>query len=271
MTKRSGMIVGGLLAGLGRGLEMNAAQIREDALLKLREQMVIDAESRQEQRTIEGEQRRGEDLVGKAGLLSLTSDLRQGEENLQQGNRERLLEIKHGQDLEQIRARGSEDRATQEVKLEGDKELERLRSSLDISEDAASQRLSQEINSGEVKSIEQADDGSMVVVYNDGRPVRVTNVKLRDKSSGDDDEGTGTGAIAAAQGRRGGGTAANATRAAPAAEPAATRLQMQNSVDAMLHSGSIPRGQAVGQKLTAPDGTELTWNGQRWIVDPEGT
>ena len=59
MPKRSGMIVGGLLAGLGKGLEMHAAQVREDALLKLRERMVIDAEARDEQRTIAGETRRG--------------------------------------------------------------------------------------------------------------------------------------------------------------------------------------------------------------------
>lgn len=268
MAKRSGMIVGGLLAGLGRGLEMQAAQMREDALLKLREKMVIDAENRAEERTIAGEQRRGEDLPGRVGLLGLAQEYKRLEGETEQQYKERLLTIQHGNELEEIGARGEQDRVTQGVKFENDKQLERLRSSLDISEDAASQRLAQEIDANEVKSIEAADDGSMLVVYNDGRTVRMRNVKLRD--NGGEGEETG-GLIAGAQARRNGVAAASPPPAAAATSTKPTAQQLQNSVDAMLHSGSIPRGQATGQKLTSPDGTELTWNGARWIVDPEGT
>ena len=60
--------------------------------------------------------------------------------------------------------------------------------------------------------------------------------------------------------------AAKPAAAAVKAAPAATPKQLQNSVDAMLASGSIPKGQQVGQTLTAPDGTVLTWDGKRWKV-----
>lgn len=283
---RSGLLFGGALAGLGQGLSMHAAQLREDALERLRNQRqieaegrantrLIDAETRGEEREVRADARRGTDLPGKTGLLNLQAKQDRLAARQEQGYKMEQLGVTQQNELERIEARTEGDIRVEGVKFENDKQLKRLQSNLDTARDAAAQRLSQEINSGEVQSVEAADDGSMLVVYNDGRTVRMTNVKLRDSGSGDDEGG---GTIAAAQDRRGGGTPtptpapAQRTQTPPEKTQQGAR-QIQSGVDQLLSSGQLQPGQGNGQTATIPAGmiaatpVTVTWDSRakRWV------
>lgn len=168
-------IIGGLLGGLGKGMEMTAMQAREDALEKLREQRRIDGEARGEQRLIGQEDRqegrvirqegRAEerdvrsdqrDYTVKTGLLALAQDYKKAENE---------TEFEYKVRLENIQARNA-------ANLAG------VKASLDDRNDAKSQSRAAAIQSGEVSSVETSADGNMVLIYKTGRR-EVTDIKAK--------------------------------------------------------------------------------------------
>ena len=211
-----GFILGGLLKGLGSGLTMNAQQKREDALLALRRQYQLEdantadareiaKEGRAETRDIASDTR---DAAVKTGLLEVANRYAQQQGETKQAYEERL-----------IRIRGEEDRKGATHKGGIDRGLEAFRSKLDTARDAESIKLKAEIDGGQVKSVEAADDGSMLVTYTNGSVVK-KNVKLREtrrETEGSDGEGS----ISGARNRRD-GTAAPAAAPKAAAKPTNT-------------------------------------------------
>lgn len=171
----SGMIIGGLLGGIGKGMEMTALQAREDALEKLRQQRKIEDEGRQEQ-TLIGREGRLEDRVirqegraetrdiakdkrdytVKTGLLALSQQYKMQENETEQQYKERLERIKQA----------------------GDANLARLKAGLDRSNDAASIKLKAALDNGQVDSTEVDEDGNLVILYKNGK-TETTAIKAK--------------------------------------------------------------------------------------------
>lgn len=273
-------ILGGLLSGIGRGIENNAIANREAALEALRRQDRKDEIAQQRSdRTTERQQDRDwqiEDQKSaeklKTGLLALQHEYDMTE-----------LEVRQKFSLDEIAARGNQDRQTashkgaidaqlQAYKADDDKELENLRTANE---------------NEQVHSTDIAEDGSLVVLFKDGRKVRLKQKMDRGGSSGDD---TDTGTIAQARQRREGTLTAKprapakpeaktlpnaSTRDAPANlnSPAAKKA-IEASAAQFVRQGSLGPGTQVGEKVTAPAGAlapepvTLQWNGQRWIYVP---
>lgn len=285
---RSGMVFGGLLAGLGQGITMQAAQLREDALLKLRRQWQqedaataednqIAQETREEERAVRTDERRGTDLGGRVGLLELAQRYKREEGETEQAYRERLEEIRQGNTLEQIERRGGIESRQIEQRGKVDERLARVRSDLDLRNDAASQRLAREIDRNEVEVVGVSPEG-FIIVRDDNRGLVTTTVKMA-SSTLDGGEGQG-GLIGAARARREGSQAPAARPAAPApsqSESAADptpKQAVERTVAQMVASGQLAPGTRVGETVTAPAGAlapgpvTVTWDGTRWVYSP---
>lgn len=122
----SGMIIGGLLGGLGKGMEMTALQAREDALTEARNQRVVEAEGRSEQRVIasegrlEGRVMRQED---RAESRDVRSDQR--DYTVKTG----LLAVAHKQKMLEGETEQAYKIRLKQMDVDADKALERLRQS----------------------------------------------------------------------------------------------------------------------------------------------
>ena len=165
-----GFIVGGLLSGLGKGLEVQAAQNREDALERLRAARQIDTENRGEVRQIAKEDRdevrtiaSDERAYGaKKSLLETAGEIKQ---------RENETDFDYKVRLEKIRQQG--DQTLETLKAKNEASLAAFRSKLDTSRDAASIKLKADIDraeaAGTLDSVEVDKEGNYVIFFKDGR------------------------------------------------------------------------------------------------------
>lgn len=197
-------LIGGLLKGLGAGFTNLHEEQRQNALLALkREQDVQDTATE----VAAKEAARVADLAGKKEIIDYST----------------------GADTKQYAAKAVEDRKTETIKFSNTKELERFKTQLDTQKDAASQALRARLDAGknDVHSIEQADDGSMIIVRKDGK-LEQTGVKMIIKPVAGADSGT---TVADAIARRNGTAPANkpAPTAAPTAADAVTPAAQQRA------------------------------------------
>lgn len=276
-----GFITAGLLSGLGKGLTEQSAQMREDALIKLKRQYqlednataqqdVIAKENRAEDRDVRTFQREGQ---LKVGLLGLAQQYKQQEGETEQAYKERLLRIKGTIDSGQITQKG-------QIDLANDKALAVLKASLDKSNDAASQLLKQQIDRGETTVAGRTPDGFIIVKRGDGTLITTrTKMAAPGKSEGDD-----TSIEDIINKREGGAAPASAPAPARAARPAEEALppekspvgvrQIQASVNTMMRNNQLGPGKQVGDTITVPAGAlaatslTLSWDGKRWVYRP---
>lgn len=214
--KSGGMlIVGGLLQGLGKGVENEWEARRQAALAELQRQQAVedrDAKLKGAQTVAETE------AAGRLAVVKETgAENRQTEET--RGTQARLTEV----------TKGAEARTTKAFEVRTDAAMEKLKSALKTREDAVSKKLAYELDQGGVQSVQVGADGTPVVVYKDGRTEERPGIKLQLKGSADDD----TGSISAAIDKRNG--------KAPAPAAASAVAKPANSETAHI------KGQALAQ------------------------
>lgn len=269
---REGYIFGGLLAGLGQGLAQHAQQMRDDALLKLRRQwqqedvaaaqkQTLESEQRAEERDVRTDARRGTDLAGRTGLLALAQRYKMEEGETEQAYRERLERIRQGNELEQIGARGAEDRKTAQTKGQIDRSLEAFK----FGNEKQMVEIKAAIEGDLVHGTEVAEDGSLVVLFKGGKKVRLKE-KLRASGSAG-----GTGSVLGDFGQTGTPTP-SPTPARSSTAPAKADVAQQD-IDALwtaLETVPAPTaGQPTTRTMTGPNGKKvrIKWTGQRWQPD----
>lgn len=171
----SGMIIGGLLGGLGKGLEMTALQAREDSLEKLRQQRVI-----------EGEQRDEQTLIGREGRLEkrvMAQEGRAEERDTRSDQRDYvvktgLLALSQQYKMQENETEFQYKTRLEKIKQQGDETLARLKSGLDRSNDAASIKLRASLEAGQVDSTEVDEAGNIVILYKNGK-TETTAIKAK--------------------------------------------------------------------------------------------
>lgn len=171
----SGMILGGLLGGIGKGMEITALQAREDAMEALREQRRIAQEGREEQ-TLIGREGRLEDRVirqeGRADVREENKDKR--EYTMKSG----LLALSQQYKMQENETEFQYKTRLEKIKQQGDANLARLKSGLDRSNDAASIKLKAALDDGQVDSTEVDAAGNIVILYKNGK-TEVTAIKAK--------------------------------------------------------------------------------------------
>lgn len=266
----SKFLLGGLLSGLGAGLQQEAAQRREDALIALRRQFqqedqataqtqTIAAEERAEERDVRTDKRRGTDLSGRTSLLRTAGEIKQRENESDQQFKERMAREQFEREKEKLGIQASNAR-----------ELAVLQNSLGMSRDAADRSLAAEIERGKAKVIGVDPDGYIIVQRGDVGLI-TTRTKM-DKSAG------GGGSVLD-QVRGGTPTPTPARTPARAATPAISAMgtgtapgkaALQASLDLMLRNGQLGPG-SPGETVTAPAGAlaptpvVIEWDGERWV------
>lgn len=161
-------ILGGLLSGLGRGMEQDYLAKREEALQRLRKQNQMDAENRAEQRDIRKESRTDERDARKmerdAGYdiqkLKVAGDIKSADRRDQ-----------FGYDVQLTKIKANEERGTVAFKDKLDRDMATLRARLDQNNDAESQRLKAELDSGNIKDRVTDANGRVILIRNDGKMV----------------------------------------------------------------------------------------------------
>lgn len=280
-----GYLLAGLLTGAGKGFTEIAAQRREDALLKLKRQYqkedidteqrnLIAQEERAEGRAVAKDARTETAAVNafdreygaKISLAALKQQYAQEDAETDFQYEQRLLGIKADLESRHIRERGGEDRKTAQTKGQIDRSLEAFRHG----NDREMAEIEAAIEGDKVHSTEVAADGSLVVMFKDGRKVRLKE-KMQTSSSGEESGGGGT--IAAARAARGGGAPAPAASAsAPArSSPAAPKLDVADQEIQALWSalGAQPApkpGEPKVRVIRGPEGkrVQVKWTGERW-------
>lgn len=159
MGRGSGFVWGGLLQGLGGGL---AAMGQAD----LEERRRIALESLRHSNALNEAQADAvlkNDLNAKQVERQLSADIVR--DGVRTNNDIKLEGVKaaSARDLENLRTRN-------------DKDLARLKATLDADNDAASQRLKAELETGQVDDVRVAQDGSYVVFKKNGQVLK-TNIK----------------------------------------------------------------------------------------------
>lgn len=144
-------MLGGLLSGVGRGMEMDIVQQRATALERLRQQYETQREDRADQRLQDRDKRT-------------------------QGYALDRAEVDQGHAVERLRVGGEiqSDRDRQQHGYEVD--MARLTSSLQQARTAAEISLRDRLDDGDVHSVEVDGEGNYVIVRNDGslEPTRVS-------------------------------------------------------------------------------------------------
>lgn len=254
-------IFGGLLGGIGVGLEKQAIMNREAALEQLRQQNYAQARADRQAERQEDRQWQKEDVetanTMKVGLMSYAAKIAKEQGETDQAYKERLERIK-----------AEEDRRTEGVKAANAQALARLNSVLNTREDAASQRLKKELEDGQAKVVGTNPEG--FIITQKGNTLFTTTVKMQTKGQSSGDE------IDALFDEKPTPAPAPAKRptltARKPAEPSRGQA-LQAAVQNMMASGQLDPGTAVGEKLVAPAGAlaasavTLTWNGKRWVPD----
>jgi hypothetical protein len=141
-----GFILGGLLSGLGAGIVQDAAQQREAAMEKLRQQFARDSEDRGEQRLIRAETRKeGYDV--RADQRRLGSDLTKLREGGKIQSEQDRIKLAHDVALENLRTGN-------QIKVET------VRSSLRRAETKEEIALRDSLDAGDYSSVVVGGDGS---------------------------------------------------------------------------------------------------------------
>ncbi len=161
-------ILGGLLSGIGRGMEQDYLARREEALQRLRNQDTIDAENRREQATIRAE--------GRADTRKIDAEKRDYENDV--GKLRVAGEIKSkdradqfGYDVKLAKIKANEDRNTAGFKAKLDQDLATMKAELDKSTDEYSQRLKTQLASGKIKDRVTDANGRVILITNDGQMI----------------------------------------------------------------------------------------------------
>ena len=141
-----GFILGGLLSGLGSGIVQDAAQQREAAMEKLRQQFAVDSENRKEERQIAAEAR-GE-----------TRDIRKDEREL--GSRLTLLRQGGSIQAQQDAIKHAHDVALENLRTGNQIKVETVRSSLRRAETKEEIALRDSLDAGDYSSVVVGGDGS---------------------------------------------------------------------------------------------------------------
>lgn len=254
---RSGFIWGGLLQGLGSGLSMQAAQMREDALENLRNQRAIESEDRREARDIRAEDRA---TTVKVGLLDLAQKYKREEWETEQQYQERLLQMKGEIEAGHIAQRGEEDRATAQEKGAIDRSLEAFK----FGNEKEIEAIRAANRGDEVHSTDVAADGSLVVMFKNGKKVR-----LKEKMDTGDSGGLGIGD---ALDRRGSSNESSSSRRTPSSTPSKSSPPtdqaeaLEQALNEGVKNGSVPKGTYEGEVLQHPNGGEARWTNGKWVL-----
>lgn len=161
-------LLGGLMQGLGKGMELTYLQNRETALENLRNQRQLEGEGRAESRQIAKEGReaeRAKETAATAQQYKLEQLGVAGDET----RRTKAVEFSYDVKLTKIKA--DEDRTTEGFKAKLDKDLATLKSRLDRDNDEYSQQVKAAIDSGRVKDRVTDTNGRVILVMDDGKMV----------------------------------------------------------------------------------------------------
>lgn len=189
-------VLGGLLQGLGQGITNITNQKREDALMKLRRQFQQEDDARKREQQLDD--RAVDRAYQKEDAIAAVA------------NRKELLKEAGQIKLVEIDAEAKADAAKE--RAEYDREIDKaiILSKLKINEDATSKKIAKALDTGEISTTKVGEDGSLVLIYKNGRREVDRSIKVQ-TGSGDDDSGGGS--IAAARGARGGESAPPAPKA----------------------------------------------------------
>ncbi len=192
-------LLAGLMQGLGRGMEADYMQKRQDALENLRNQRQVESEERQESRTIEREGRQQQNAIELADIQAgHKRDLliASGEET------RRTNEQKFEQEIKLVGIKANEDRSTAAFKSKLDQNLASVKSNLDRMNDEYSQKLKAQLEDRNDPVVDQFNDINGRVVYRRKSGVTVTTpfyaerkvdtsvpIKKRDQANPDTPEG----------------------------------------------------------------------------------
>lgn len=171
----SGMILGGLLGGIGKGMEMTALQAREDMLERLRQQRKIEDEGRQEETLIRREDRLEGRVIAQEGRAE-ERDIRSDKRDyvVKTG----LLKLAQEHKMKENETEFEYKARLEKLKQEGDARLARLKSGLDRSNEAAAIRLRASLDADDVDSTEVDASGNIVILYKNGK-TEVTSIKAK--------------------------------------------------------------------------------------------
>lgn len=209
-------VLGGLLQGLGQGINNVVKERRENALLALRRQQEKEDYAQKRGDLLEDyERKRADDLTD----LAAEGEVKKG-----------LLQIAGTNRVAEIQATGDENRKNRQTDYVYDVKLEEVRATLDIRKgnaNAVNDRKLEELKAkldpeikDPVTETKVAEDGSLILIHKSGKRVKDTSgTKFQVKTGKDEDEDAPT--IAGA--RQGRGAAPAAAPATPAISPAQQR------------------------------------------------
>lgn len=179
-------ILGGLLSGLGRGMEQNYLANREEALARLRDEReqkaLIDQEDRGEQREIRKETRKAtaDEIAAERAVIRDERKLRvAGEET------RTTAETKFGYDVQLAKIKASEDRGTAAFKAKLDAGNAAMLEAIKGKNDQESIRLRKELDSGNIKDRITDANGRVILIRNDGKMITTPFTEKEKVDTGD--------------------------------------------------------------------------------------
>lgn len=174
-----GFILGGLLQGVGRGMEQNFLARREEALQRLRQQQTLEAEDRADKRTMASEARaedrdirketRTEEAYGRKQGIDFQNDVQKLKVAGDIKSQDRKEQF--GYDVQLTSIKAGEDRKTASFRAKLDQDLATMKAELDRNNDADSQRLRAELDGGNIKDRVTDANGRVILIRQDGQMV----------------------------------------------------------------------------------------------------
>lgn len=246
--------LGGLLQGVGKGINDQVAARREAALAQAKEQAA--------ERRLVAEQAwtHGENEANRSNQFAINEA-----DNIALG--ERTGQAIEG-DIRKTRAAGDEARKTRgvdytyDVALKGVENryavsMEELRQQGDLTKDQLHQAREFEHDNGKIAGREILADGRMQIWNGDGTKSRIVGVpgQFQTKASGGDEEEGGT--LAGARAARGGEAPAAAPGEAPAGRPSAEVLRLRQQALATLGTVYTNATPETAPGLFGPDGEKI--------------
>lgn len=166
------LVLGGLLSGLGRGMEQSYLANREEALARLRDERtqkaLIDQEDRGEQREIRKETRKAtaDEMAADRAVVRDERKLRvAGEET------RATAETKFGYDVQLSKINATEDRKTAAFKAKLDAGNAAMLEAIKGKNDQESIRLRKELDSGDIKDRITDANGRVILIRSDGQMI----------------------------------------------------------------------------------------------------
>lgn len=189
MGAGTNLIVGGLLQGAGKGLLQMHEERRQAALIALKRGYEVEDQNRE--------------IAYKTAAEKRAAELRATERTEAQEDRKEIIDYtaKYDETADARRSRlKREERATDHSY---DVQMAKVNAKLDVIKTKEAERVKAAIGRGEVQSTRIGEDGSLIVIYKDGRTVQESKIKLH-ITDRDEDGGNEGGGIDAARERRGG-------------------------------------------------------------------